>query len=248
MTVGVIIQARMTSTRLPGKVLIPLAGKTVLEHVVERCCRMKEAQSCALAITDNGADDPLEAMAKNLGIRCYRGSEENVALRYMEAARAEAVDVIVRITSDCPLIDPELSDQVIRAFVDRGADIASNSIQRTLPRGFDTEVFKASMLDRLLKEKNIDPFYLEHVTPYFYEHPERFRVESVTAPGQSYSRPDWRLCIDVEEDRLLLSRIFESMKGRGEFGASEVADLLNSHPDWARINSNVAHLKRGGKT
>lgn len=244
MRVGIIIQARMGSTRLPGKTLLPLAGKTVLEHVVSRMGQVSNAQEVVVATTVLPEDEPILRFCRDHKILYWRGSSENVLERYIGAAEQYKIDGIVRITADCPLIDTGLVEEAIKLFHESKADVVSNIIERTLPRGFDTEIFTLEAAKRLMN-LHLDSFYYEHVTPYFYEHPEIFKLQSITAPP-SLNRPDLRLCLDVSEDYELLKNIFQHLPKNG--GASEIMRLFDQFPDWQHINENVHHLKRGGKT
>ena len=174
-----IIQARMGSTRLPGKVLLELAGRTMLGRVVRRVRLAGLVDEVVVATTNAPADDPIVDECRRLPVACFRGSEHDVVERYHRAAAAYRADVVVRITADCPLIDPEVTDHVIRAFLQHRPDYASNTLHRTYPRGLDTEVFTAAALARACHEAS-EPYQRTHVTPYIYQHPEYFRLLAVT--------------------------------------------------------------------
>lgn len=246
MKTGIVIQARMGSTRLPQKVLLPLRGKTVLEWGVERMRQVAGADEVIVATTVLPEDDAIVDLCKSRKIPVTRGSDWNVLSRYVAAAHEHELDLIVRITSDCPLISPELTDNVISAFKRANGDVAANVIDRKFPRGFDVEVLRVTCLESLLA-RNPEKFYCEHVTPFFYEHPEIFKLESVVAQGD-LARPDIRICLDTQEDYELLKLIFQSLQDPLTATARDIVGLFQTHPDWVTMNAGVAHLKQGGKS
>ena len=212
-----------------------------------RCAQVKTSSPVIVATTVREEDDPIADLTQRLGFGLWRGSETDVLDRYVEAARAFELDAVVRITSDCPLIDPGLIGQVLKVFLTERPDIAANIVERTLPRGFDTEIVSAACLQKLL-ERSPENFHREHVTPYFYEHPEKYRIVSVRASEERLRRPDLRLCIDTPEDYELLIKIFERLPDGEDFNALDIIRLFEENPDWVKINESVAHLKKGGKT
>jgi spore coat polysaccharide biosynthesis protein SpsF len=235
MSVVAIIQARMGSTRLPGKVLMDLGGETVLARVVERLRRARLVDKIVVATTDSAADDAIVQECHRLEVPSFRGSEIDVIDRYYQAVRACAVSTIVRITSDCPVIDSQLVDETIRVFQQRNADYASNAFPRTYPRGLDTEVFTVAALERAWRDAQ-EPYEREHVTPYLYEHPELFLVVSLR--GQiDYSRYRWTL--DTAEDLELLRTIYARFGNEHDFGWGEVIQLMAREPELAELNSRV---------
>lgn len=177
----IIVQARMTSTRLPGKVLKRIMDKPLLEYQIERLQRVSLADETVIATTINVSDIPIEELCRHLAIPFFRGSENDVLARYHDTALKHDADIIVRVTSDCPLIDPIVIDRVIGFFKDNYGvyDYVSNVQTRTYPRGLDCEVFTSSVLDEIYLKAS-EPPDREHVTPYIYRHPERFRIGSVT--------------------------------------------------------------------
>ncbi len=246
MKLGIVIQARLGSTRLPAKILKPLAGKTVLEHGVDNMRRVRGIQSVVVATTTSPKDEPLAAFCKEKGIDVFRGSEENVLQRYTGAAQAFGLDAMVRITSDCPFSDPFVVEKVLQAFLSQPCDLASNVIERTYPRGLDTEIVRTDRLKELLA-MNPESFYLEHVTPYFYEHPEKYKLVSVTAEEKLH-HPEYRICIDTPEDYELLKKLAENLPADQAYRAEQIIDLFEKNPAWKDINAHVFHLKHKGKT
>jgi spore coat polysaccharide biosynthesis protein SpsF len=230
-----IIQARMGSSRLPGKVLMDLAGETVLGRVVNRLGRSREIDRIVVATTDMTEDDPIIDACERLRVACFRGAERDVLDRFYKAAHENAADAVVRVTSDCPLIDPEIVDDTVIIFRDQGSDYASNVFPRTFPRGLDAEVFSMGALDRAWSEA-CEPHQREHVTPYFYENPEKFRQASLTGTAD-YSRYRWTL--DTREDLELLGTIYSRFDGRDDFSWQEVTQLMEREPELAELNSGV---------
>ena len=230
-----IIQSRMGSTRLPGKVIMDLGGDTVLARVVRRLCRAKFVDEIVIATTSSDADDAIVRECERLGVPWFRGSEDDVLDRYYQAAQTYAAGAVVRITSDCPLIDPELVDGTIRVFQEQHCDYASNLFPRTYPRGLDTEVFTVAALERDWREARA-PYQREHVTPFLYEHPELFRLVSLR--GQiDYSQYRWTL--DTAEDLQLLRAIYARFSNQDNFGWREAVALMEREPELAELNSRV---------
>jgi spore coat polysaccharide biosynthesis protein SpsF len=241
MKVEAIIQARMTSTRLPGKVLKDISGEPMLRHLLDRLRSTNTIDNVILAIPHSKQNDKLENLAKELKLPCFRGSEDDVLSRYYEAAVEFGMEAIVRITSDCPLIDPWITDTVIAAHLNSNADYTSN---KGFPRGLDTEVFNFDALNRAYKEAKQN-YEREHVTPYIYLHPEIFKLKSVEATGK-LRRPDLRLTVDTEEDLRLIREIFKRLYRDGRiFYTEDVIDLLDKHPELVAINAHVVQKELG---
>jgi spore coat polysaccharide biosynthesis protein SpsF len=235
MKIIAIVQARMGSTRLPGKVLMDLGGDTVLSRVVRRLRRARFLNGIVVATTTGPNDDAIIAEAQRLGVPDFRGSEDDVLDRYYHAARESGAGAVVRITSDCPLIDPELVDETIKLFLNERADYASNVLHRQFPRGLDTEVFTMAALERAWRDAS-QPYQREHVTPYLYEHPELFRL--VSERGQTdYSSYRWTL--DTTGDLGLLREIYSRFDNQDTFRWREVVALMEAEPDLAQMNSHV---------
>ena len=235
MKISAIIQARMGSARLPGKVLMDLGGKTVLARVVDRLRQASRVDEIVVATTSSGADDGIVRECHHLDVEYFRGSENDVLNRYYRAARAGAAGVVVRITSDCPVIDPQLVDATIGFFQQQRADYASNVFPRTYPRGLDTEVFTTEVLEQASHDAH-EPYQREHVTPYFYQHPELFRLAWLR--GQvDYSQYRWTL--DTAEDLTLLRAIYARFSNQDDFSWGEVIGLMEREPELAELNSRV---------
>jgi spore coat polysaccharide biosynthesis protein SpsF len=231
-----IIQARMSSTRLPGKVLLDLAGEPMLARVVARTKRAKTIDRTIVATTVEPEDEPIVALCRARGWAVSRGSRDDVLDRYYQAAVADGADPIVRITSDCPLIDPEVIDRVVEHLT-TGVDYASNiNPRRTFPRGLDVEAFTFASLAAAWQDAS-DTSSREHVTPFLYRHPERFRIALVESERPEAA--DHRWSVDTPEDYELMRRILAHF-GDQEFGWLDVLKLLDGHPDWIELNRHIA--------
>lgn len=242
MKVAAIIQARMGSTRLPGKVLKKVLGKTLLEYQIERVKRAKTIDEIIIATTTKESDDPIVQLCQQLSIPYYRGSEEDVLSRYYEAAAEFNVDVIVRLTSDCPIIDPNVIDKVIKHYLENKDqyDYVSNSLTRTYPRGLDTEVMSYEVLKKAHEEAK-DWVYREHVTAYIYHHPNQFKLCNVlNEKGESNHR--WT--VDTEEDFLLIKNVLETLYPINPlFTLEDVIQILRDKPEWVEINVHIEQKK-----
>lgn len=235
---NIIIQARMSSTRLPGKTLKPIMGRPMLSHLVERVQQVQAQHSLIIATTINPQDDAIESLAKKENILVVRGSEEDVLDRYYQACKAYPADLIVRITSDCPLIDPAIIDHAIHLFQTHATsvDYMSNALHRTYPRGMDVEVFTYEALQTTAKEAS-NASDREHVTPFLYKHPERFRLANFThVPDIS----QYRLTVDTAEDFVLITKIFEALYPKNKkFTLADILEILEQHPEWKEINAQI---------
>lgn len=242
MKVAAIIQARMGSTRLPGKVLKKVLGKTLLEYQIERVKRAKTIDEIIVATTTKKSDDQIVQLCQQLSIPYYRGSEEDVLSRYYEAATKFNVDVIVRLTSDCPIIDPNVIDKVVELFLENmdRYDYVSNTLTRTYPRGMDTEVMSYKVLKRAHEEAK-ELVYREHVTAYIYHHTDQFRLCNVSNEKDE-SKHRWT--IDTKEDFLLIKNIVETLYPINPlFTFRDVIQLLYEKPEWVKINAHIEQKK-----
>lgn len=236
MKVAAIIQARMGSTRLPGKVLKDIEGETALARVVSRLSRASLIDEVLVATTDRPADDAIVAESRRCGVAVSRGDENDVLDRYFRAAQLSKAEAVVRITSDCPLIDPGITDKTIRAFLDEGPDYASNALQRTYPRGLDTEVISMRALERAWRAAS-KAYEREHVTPYIYEHPDQFKLLPVTG-DTDYSQHRWTL--DTPEDLEFIRAVYAQMKDHDNFLWQDVLDVLERKPELLEINRAIS--------
>lgn len=240
-----IIQGRRASTRLPDKILLDLAGEPLLVRVVERTRRAKTIDRVIVATTTDPTDDAVEALCRERGYPFARGSMQDVLDRYYQAARTHNAGVVVRITADCPLIDPEVIDKTVYAFL--GAeyelpyDFAANRLPppwgRTYPIGLDTEVCTLSALEIAWSEASL-PHQREHVMPFFYEQPERF---SLLLVDHTEDLGWMRLTVDTPEDLELLRQVYARFDGRDDFSWLDVVDLLGREPELMNINASVQH-------
>ncbi|MEQ9335480.1 glycosyltransferase family protein [Thalassobaculum sp.] len=243
MTVAAVVQARMTSTRLPGKVLLRAAGREMLAHQIDRVRRAGTVDAICIATTVNAEDDPVAALAQREGVAVFRGSEHDVLDRFARAAGHVGAEVAVRLTGDCPLTDPALIDAVVGVF--RSAtppvDYASNSFPRTWPVGLDVEVASMAAL-RVAAAEADDPYDREHVMPFLYRQPQRFRTAGYPAPSDLSG---YRWTLDEASDYTLIRTILEALlPANPAFGWHDVIALLEAHPEWRSLNAGVAQKQR----
>lgn len=235
-----VVQARMGSTRLPGKVMRELCGRTVLAHVIQRV-RASGLDGVVVATSSLAQDDSIAEAAEQAGAGVYRGSEDDVLDRYLQAATQSDADPVIRITSDCPLIDPMVVREIVAAFCRRRSsgeslDYLSNTLERTYPIGLDTEVFTYSALRRAWSEARL-PHEREHVTPYIYQHPSEFRIAQFRN-DRDLSALRWTL--DTPEDFDFFRAVYEALWKPGEIvPTSAVLALLEERPELAEINAHV---------
>ncbi len=242
MRVEIFVQARMGSTRLPGKILQPVFGKPLLKYMVERLREVKNADEIVVLTTTEASDDIVEDFCQKEGVACFRGSENDVLERYYQAALQRRPDAIVRVTADCPLIDPEIVDAVIDAFKRESPaiDYISNSLKRTYPRGLDVEIFSFEALKKAY-QLAIKPEEREHVTVYLYRHPELFKLKNM-AHHPSLSQYRWT--VDTQEDFTLIRLILEHLyPDNPAFRLQDVLSLLKKYPEWNLINAHIEQKK-----
>lgn len=225
----------MASTRLPGKVLSPVVGRPMLCRVVERARRARRLDEVVVATSDQPPDDAVARLCQSWGVPCVRGSERDVLDRYVQAAAERDADVVVRITADCPLLDPEVVDEVVSAF-DEGVDYVSNIDPPTFPDGLDVEVASVAALRRAHREATL-PSEREHVTLHIRNHPERYRTRNVAA---AVDRSHLRWTVDEPQD-LRFARAVYARLGDRNFVTRDVLRLLDEHPELASVN---AHIER----
>lgn len=236
MRLAAIVQARMGSHRFPGKVLKPLGGVPMLWHTFQRLRRVREIDQIILATSELKQDDPLVDFADEEQIPVFRGSEEDVLERYYLAAKKFDTDVIIRITGDCPFIDPEITRRTIRLFLENHLDYSSNTLERTFPRGTDTEVFSFEALERAYLD-GIRPEDREHVTYFIRTHPERFKVQGIKN-GKDLSFI--RHCVDEERDYLFVKALFHHLAFYNIFfNTRDVEWAIDKFPWLKEINRDV---------
>lgn len=238
--VVLIVQARMGATRLPGKPLKEVFDKPLLGYLIERLRRVTKANQIVIATTTNPLDQPIVDFCQWEQIPLFRGSEEDVLDRFDNAAHAFVADVVVRVTADCPLIDPVVIDKVIGYYLDNFPkyDYVANTIKRTYPRGLDVEVFSYKSLEDAELNATL-PEEREHVTPYIYRRPELFKLGNVeNDKDESHHR--W--CVDTQADLILVTKIIQELYPTNpDFTMQDILTLLNEHPQWVNIN---AHIKQ----
>ena len=232
------IEARMTSSRLSGKVLLPVLGKPMLHHLINRLRAVPSIDEIVLATTTNATDDVLVEFAAKEGVLAYRGSELDVMARVIGAAEAGGADVIVEITGDCPIIDPDIVEQAIQMYLHHDAAYVSNAHIRSYPDGMDTQVFRLDTLKRSASMTD-DPLDHEHVSSHMRNHPELFTQVHLVAPPSLWW-PDLGLTLDEEADYRLLKKIIETLGPDDPlFSCHDVIRLLRRNPEWVDINRAV---------
>jgi len=233
-----IIEARMSSTRLPGKVLRQILGRAMLALLVERLQFARQLDGVVVATTVNPADDPIETLTQELGIGCFRGSEEDVLDRVLQAANAFAAEVIVDITGDCPLVETAKVDEMLSSFMEMSIDFMANRLDGSYPDGLGLRIFKKELLQKI-DHLTKNPVDREHVTLYIWEHPELFSIQHFNNRlNPKYW--DLRLTVDTREDFDLISKIFEELYPANQnFGLPEIIDLLERKPEMLDINRHI---------
>lgn len=246
MKVVCLVQARVGSTRLPGKILKEICGKTILHHEIDRLKKCKEIDEIVIATTDKEDDDKIVNEAKKLSVKYFRGSENDVLSRFYYSAKENNADIIVRVTSDCPCIDFEILDKMLIYFKDKykekQVDYLSNTIKRTYPRGYDIEIFTFSALEKsyINAEKEYER---EHVTPYIYDKTNNFLKLSFENKDD-YS--NYRVTLDTIEDFIVIKNIFENLYYKNPyFKLNDVVQYLNNNLHIVDINKHIEQKKLG---
>ncbi len=234
MTVLAILQARVTSTRLPNKVLAPILGQPMLARQIERLRRATTLDTLVVATSDDASDDPLATLCAAIGVPCHRGSLNDVLARFQGACAAFGpADHVVRLTGDCPLADPAVIDVVVRHHLASGADYTANAIQPTWPDGLDVEVMRSAVLQRAFVEARL-PSEREHVTPYIHKHPEWFRIEHVKG-DRDLSTLRWT--VDEPADLAFVSEVYAALYPKNPaFDTAAILALLAQRPELAKLN------------
>jgi len=241
---GVVIQARTGSTRLPGKVLLRVQGDTLLGHLLQRLARCASVHEVVVATTTRPEDEAVVAEASRHSVPAFRGSEQDVLSRYLGAARQHGFDPVVRVTSDCPLLDPAVVDEAVSLFLKRralgaGVDVVTNGRpgRRSYPRGLDVEVAALAALETADARMGPDAPEREHVTQYLYRHPDEFRFEDLVLPlDLSFLR--WT--VDTEADFALIREVLDELYPRNPgFDMRDVLALLGRRPELLALNAHI---------
>lgn len=236
MKITAIVQARMESTRLPGKVMKEIVGKPMLWHIIERLKKAKLLDNIMIATTDKEIDKPILKLAEDSGVDRYAGSEEDVLDRYYQAATKSNVDGIVRITADCPLIDPGLTDMVIRRYSMGDCDYATNGLVQTFPDGLDVEVFSYATLETAWKEAGWAS-EREHVAPYIRKNPDKFKLVNIES---SVNLSHLRWTVDEAEDMEFVRQVYKYLYKEAQiFSMEDILELLRKHPNLEKINQGI---------
>lgn len=239
-----IVQARASSTRLPKKVLADLCGRPMLAYELERLRRCTQLDHLVVATSTEESDDDVARLCESVNVPVTRGPLHDVLARFVLTLESNPAQRIVRLTGDCPLIDPVIVDRVVQRFLDNDVDYVSNGITSTFPRGLDCEVFSAEVLLKAAAQAD-QPDDREHVTSYIYRS-GKFRLANVSCEPPS---PACRLTVDTTEDLALIRRIAESFEalGRGSnYSMNEILELLEQRPAWQQLNANVEQKPLGG--
>jgi spore coat polysaccharide biosynthesis protein SpsF len=241
MTTVVVVQARVGSTRLPGKVLLPLGGRPMLHRMLERLSYARVPDAIVVATTTETADDAVCEVAARAGVACFRGHPTDLLDRHYQVARATRAEVVVKIPSDCPLIDPRVVDRVVGAHLERAgaADYTSNLHPESYPDGSDVEAIAAEALHTAWREAD-RPHEREHTTPFLWDQPHRFRLASVLwEAGRDLSRSH-RVVVDYPEDYQVVRAVFDALHAAQgpAFTVSAIASFLDAHPEVRRANES----------
>ncbi len=231
------IEARMGSSRFPGKVLADVNGKPALTRLLQRLRLCGTLDDIVLATTVNPDDDALERWAKQENVNCFRGSEDDVLKRVVEAQKSVSGEIVVEITGDCPLTDPDVVDMGVNTFLANDCDLVTNCEKFSFPAGICVQVFRLSSLVEV-ERKIADPVVREHVSIYFYEHPELYRIIHMMGSPRWTVPVDCRTQLDYPEDLVFINEIYKVLENRygDSFGVEEVVDLLKNKPELMEIN------------
>lgn len=235
--VGVVC-VRMDSARLPGKILAPIGGKPLLQHVIERLDACQELDAVVIATTTDASDDPVAALCARLSAECYRGSPFDVGDRLATALSLANADVGVVVYGDGPFPDPVLVDEFVRLFYDQECDMVCNDLITTYPAGYEVEVFRVSALRDALAQTT-DPVIREHGTLCIRQNPGRYRIRKIEAP-EALRRPDIHVEVDTEEDLRMIRALYEGLaQAHSHFGIREVIGYVDTHPEVLSLNRDV---------
>lgn len=240
-----ILQARASSTRLPGKVLKPILGKPMLARQLERVRRARLLDRLIVATSSDPSDDPIEVLCRNEGVECYRGKLDDVLDRFYQAAAPLHPEHVVRLTGDCPLADPAIIDQVCAFYLEGGFDYATNALQPTFPDGLDVEICRFEFLEQAWREAVL-PSHREHVTPFIHKNPQRFRIGHFRG-NTDLSHLRWT--VDEPDDFTLVSNIYEALYPADPcFDTVAILELLEQHTEWKTANTTHQRNEGGKKS
>lgn len=235
-----IIQARMGSERLPGKVMRDVLGVPMIKYTLDRAGKSRYIDEVVLATSEKSSEEPLVSYLVENNYKVFRGSENDVLKRYIDAANQYGGDIIVRVTGDCPLIDPVMLDHVITCYLTNNYDyVGIDTLNKKYIRGLDVEVFSKQCLDKvysIVKDEKENSPYKEHVTYYMYKHPEEFSVHQIQAAP--FHHKDYRLCVDTKEDFEVITKVYEHFKDK-YIPIEKVITYLDEHPELAFLNRDI---------
>ncbi len=235
--IGAVIQARMGSSRLPGKTLMPIETRPLLGHLVDRIRASKHVEKVIIATSERKRDDPIVEFARQERLPVFRGDETDVLDRFYKAAKKLAIDTVVRVTPDCPMLDPDVTDMVIERFLAGGFDYVSNAIEPSFPDGLDSEIFAFDVLETAWREAEL-PSEREHVTPFVINRPGRFSLSNVRKEGKNLSRMRWT--VDTQDDLKFARAVFSHLYFENPiFHMNDVLRLLDRHPALLEINQGI---------
>ena len=244
--VGITIEARMGSSRLPGKTTKMLYGMPLLARMIERLKRVELADVIIVATTDSPQDEPIVQLAKELNVGYFQGSTDDVLKRVLMAAKKYEIDIIVETCGDCPLIDPKILDLEIKTFLEKGVDYVGCHLKKTYPIGLDAKLFTTKTLEEVDKLTN-DPPDRENVSLYIYEHPDKYTVHNIEANGRQ-RRPDLRLVVDYQSDFDLVENIYKVLYDKKpDFDYDDILDLFERKPELIEINKCVENIEVAGR-
>lgn len=236
------IEGRMTSTRLPGKIMMPLAGRPVMAHMIERHRKARHVDEVVVATTTNAEDDPVVALCEEMKCAYYRGSEEDVFARVREAGEKHGAEYLLQGMADCPLVDFRHMDTCLELLAESGADVAGNEFPQTFPLGFNVRAYKFSTF-REAEARDSDPAYREHAGYSIRSQPEKFKVANWEADGEM-KWPALRLTLDTPQDYRLISAVYDALYSKNaDFSAEDVVAFLKTRPDLVAINSEITQKK-----
>jgi len=244
--IGITIEARISSSRLPGKTLKLLHKRPMLARMIERLKRVKLADVIVVATTNLPEDAPIIDLAKEMGVGYYRGSSEDVLDRVLQAAKKYKIDIIVESCGDCPVIDPDIIDMEIQTFLANNVDYVGCHLVKTFPLGLDAKLFTTKTLEEVADITN-DPADRENVSLYIYEHPEKYKLLNIEAKGRQ-RRPDLRLVVDYQKDFDLIESIYKELYDKKpNFNYDDILDLFERRSDLSEINKDVVNIQVAGR-